>query len=93
MKQFDTPKGKVTLESALDDFENELENELEDNEEEDLDLMDADKIDDDKVDDDEEDDDEVDGWDEMSEEEIVALEESVKPVRLVLSKVWENPKP
>ena len=89
MKQFDAPKGKVTLESALDDFENELE----DNEEEDPDLMDADKIDDDKVDDDEEDDDEVDGWDEMSEEEIVALEESVKPVWLVLSKVWENPKP
>ena len=85
MKQFNAPKGKATLESALDDFENELENELEDNEEEDLDLMDADKIDDDKVDDDEE--------DEMSEEEIVALEESVKPVRLVLSKVWENPMP
>ena len=89
MKQFDAPKGKATLESTLDDFENELE----DNEEEDPDLMDADKIDDDKVDDDDEDDDEVDGQDEMSEEEIVALEESVKPVQLVLSKVWENPKP
>ena len=49
MKQFDTPKGKATrLESALDAFEDELENDkLEGNED---DLMDAYKIDNEEMD-------------------------------------------
>ena len=89
MKQFDTPKGKATgLESALDAFENDLEDdELEGDED---DLMDADKINDEEGD--------VDnkfehGCDEMSEQEVIALEESLTLVRLVLSKVCVNPKP
>ena len=89
MKQFDTPKGKATrLESALDAFEDELENDkLEGNED---DSMDAYNIDNEEIDMDNE---FGDGCDGMSDNEIIALKEGLKPVRLVLSKVCVNPKP
>jgi hypothetical protein len=81
MKQFDGPKSETTgFEAALKEFADELEIEL-----------DGDLTEDEGDEDSENDalDDEIADIDrsEMSEEEIRALEESVKPVRLVLFKV------
>jgi hypothetical protein len=80
MKQFDAPKGKTTgFEAALEDFANELETDLDHNSDDDnLGEGEGDEDSDDEIDD---------GRSGMSEEEIRALEESVKPVRLVLFKV------
>ena len=77
MKQFDAPKGKTTgFEVALEEPAEELETELDDN------LTNAEGDEDlgnDAIDDE--------SRSGMSEEEISALDESMKPVQLVLSKV------
>jgi hypothetical protein len=81
MKQFDAPKGKTTgFEVALEEFEDELETEPDDNltEAEGNEAPENDGTDDEIVDE---------SRRGMSEEEISALDESVKPVRLVLFKV------
>jgi hypothetical protein len=81
MKQFDAPKGKVNgFEAALEEFADELETEPEDilTEAEGDEASGDDATDDEIIDE---------SRREMSEEEISALDESVKPVRLVLFKV------
>ena len=96
LRQFEGPKGKSK--KVIDDAAKELAaifDEIDDDAESgnndaesgnnDADHSDVDDVDDDAVDDDE--DGLQDGRDEMSEEELTSLEESVKPIRLVLTKV------
>jgi hypothetical protein len=89
LRQFEGPKGKSK--KVIDDAAKELAaifDEIDDDAESgnnDADHSDVDDVDDDAVDDDE--DGLQDGRDEMSEEELSSLEESVKPIRLVLTKV------
>ena len=89
LRQFEAPKGKDK--KAIDDAAKELAvifDEMDD----DVDKSeisknggDGDDVDDDVVDDDE--DGLPDEQDEMSEDELLSLQESVKPIRLVLTKV------
>ena len=81
MKQFDSPKGKATgFQAALEGFADELETEPDDN------IVEAEG---DNAPGEDATDDEIinENQSAMSEEEINALDESVKPVRLVLFKV------
>ena len=80
MKQFDSPKAKGSdFEAALEGFADDLEDcNVDENEDED-------EVD--KLDDDEDDEEIISGRKGMEEEEIEALEESVRPVKQVLLKV------
>lgn len=82
LKQFDSPK-QNGLESVLDTLEDELESEADDSDGGD-ESMDVDWA---AGDADNNDNEMVDGRSEMTEEEIKVLEETVKPVRVVLMKV------
>ena len=78
MRQFDSPKGKKTgFEAVLKDFAEELETDSEPDDETEAEGDEA--LGNEAIDDE--------SRSGMSEEEISALDESVKPVRLVLFKV------
>jgi hypothetical protein len=90
LRQFEAPKGKDSK-KAVDDAAKELAvifDEMDDDVDKSEDSEGGDDVDDD--DDDVVDDDEdglLDERDEMSENELSSLEDSVKPIRLVLTKV------
>ena len=88
MKQLDAPKGKKTgIEGALEDFAKDLETELDEDISESEAEPEGDEAPGNDLDASDEEVEDSDGQGEMSEEEISMLDESVKPVRLVLFKV------
>ena len=83
LRQFEAPKTKGT--DPIDDAMKELAVVAEELEGDDAEVLADDDDDDESAEDDE--DGLSDERDEMSQEEVAALEESVKPIRLVLTKV------